>query len=40
MQVEATPTPTPIPTLAGKGWKMGQASILMVDSLVISKTKY
>ncbi len=40
MQVEATPTPLPIPTLAGKGCKMGQASILMVDSLVISKTKY
>ncbi len=40
MQVEANPTPLPIPTLAGKGCNLGQASILMVDSLVISKTKY
>jgi hypothetical protein len=40
MQVEATPTPIPTPTLAGKGCKMGQASILMVDSLDTSKTKY
>jgi hypothetical protein len=37
MQAEATPTPLPIPTLAGKGCKMGQASIFMVDSLVIEQ---